>query len=279
MRQLFNILLFSAAFLFWACPALAQGTGLSLTMTTQADANRLTVTVLAKNSGTKALFNLAPVLEIPKQAIKTAPLAALEPGASHSFIFFLSRARIPGPGRYTAIFKIKYEDGKKNSYCAVHGGLFATKPSLETDIKISAGDVLVDGRTILSLMIENSGQRARDLEIELVAPCGLIVEKPRRMALFMPGQQAEFEFALSNQSWPPSSKLPVFAVVRFNEDYTANAAMAKAMVSVADRYEPWFMRLTKLWLILAISLCVFAIIHGVVLARKRRAAKKALKVF
>jgi hypothetical protein len=268
MRHNCRILLLSACLLLWAAPALAQGTGLSLTLTAQADADRLTITVLAQNSGQEALFNLAPVLEIPKQALKANPLAILEPGGSHSFVFALSGSHIPGPGRHTAIFRIKYEDGQKNPYCAVHSGLFATKAGLETDISISAGDIILDGLTTLSVRVANPGDRARDLEIELVAPCGLVVEKPRRVALFMPGREAEFKFAVSNKSWPAGSNLPVFAVVRFNEDYTFHAAMAPAMVSIPAIHEPWFVRHTRLWLALALALAIFAVIHGAVSAKK-----------
>jgi hypothetical protein len=273
MRQLFKILLLFAFLLLWAAPALAQGTGLSLTMTTQADANRLTVTVLAKNSGSKALFNLAPALEISKHSLKSVPLTSLEPGGHHIFVFAVSGGYMPAPGRHTAILRIKYEDGSKNSYCAVHGGLFDTKAGPETDVKISAKNLVVDGRASLILMIENPGQRARDLDIELVAPCGLIVEKPRRIALFMPGQKAELEFALSNKTWPAGSNLPLFAVVRYNEDYIAHAAMAPARASIPALYKPWFMRLTSLWLALALAILAFAVIHGVLTRQKRRAEK------
>lgn len=143
-------------------------------------------------------------------------------------------ARLKNPGKYPLVLTTNYQDANSYPFSAISVSTFDYKQSAIPDIAAKIGNIKLSGKGVLELTVKNMAERAKGLNIRLIAPKELTAGKDK-VSIKLPAKtEMSINFEIEKFSALAGSSYAVFAVIEYDENGRHYTAVSNGMVKVVQ---------------------------------------------
>lgn len=237
---------------------------------------RLVADVQVANSGDEAAHNVSALLRFGDKEVRGQPTATLPPGGSMKSDLALDVGQL-GTGHYPFQVAVDYADSNQYPFQALHVGLLTV--GSPTPAKIAVRDLKADpfaSRGTLRLVVKNLSSAKRETTVRIAAPDGIEVTEPAHTVALEPWAESPVAVPLVNRSALAGSRLPVFAMVEYEDEGVHHAVVGQGMVGILASqsfYQENQTALVTVAVVLVVGWLGFVLWW--VLSRSRRAESRA----
>jgi CARDB len=230
-----------------AAPVAAKTISITLAPTAQLTDDTITVKANVANRGDEAAQSVVPTLYFGDAKVRGKGVPALPPGGTMEEELSLP-AKV-GAGRWPYRLTIDYTDANQYPFQAAHT-LVVTKdspPPPKVTIP-SIGGMTIAGSGTLEVKLKNMSADERKVTLTVQVPEGLEVTTPRQDITLDGWEEEVVSVPVENRTALAGSRLPVFAVVEYDEDGAHQTVIGQDVSEIVPAQSFFAERRVFLWL-------------------------------
>jgi hypothetical protein len=186
------------------------------------------------NLGDENAYNVQLSLDINEQ--KKISSVKNQLGMQESFEWKVPLdAKLENPGKYPLILVTNYQDANFYPFSAISVSTFDYKKGTLSDIIAKINNIELSDEGNLQLTIKNTAETAKDLNIRLIVPKELTVDRDKLRAKLPGKTQSTINFEIEKFSALAGSSYVVFAVIEYDENGRHYTTMASGVVNVIEK--------------------------------------------